>query len=360
MTIFGNTIQLYTTPNCDMGCKHCRSKLLTMKNMELSVFSTVLDCIKQLGIERVELFANNPILHPQIKDQIRLLNESGLTYAILVVGDTPNHSTIESFKELCLLIDKERGGLVFSVDFTKERSEIIMANRNLDLFPYAFKALTFWKLIPFLQANKIKVRTNTVISIYNINEVQPIIQSVLEMGFSASCCFVQTCEFEFRHIFKYKNEPMNPFQLNYMNYFMNIFNCFRDLEDSESAISILDTVLLRGQLLTLKERYPQLFLPNEDFIRNLGTKPKGCMNLIEQSRFPQLKIGCKGEMIYCCDLHDPITESYHIWDFPRKIDEFVNAINTNPYIMLCNLLNPCDFSINYVKYQTNRGGSNVK
>jgi hypothetical protein len=70
-------------------------------------------------------------------------------------------------------------------------------------------------------------------------------------------------------------------------------------------------------------------------------------------RFPQIKVGTGGEMVFCCDLYDPLTTAYELEDMCDSVKrkEFLEIIRTNPYIWLCALLNPCDFSVNNVRYE---------
>src|SRR3989338_7541459 len=91
----GKTVQIYTTPRCAMSCRHCNSRNLKMPDMTLATFEKALKGAKAFGAERVELFANDPILHPEIEEQIELLNRSGLEYAILTaMGGVYNAASI--------------------------------------------------------------------------------------------------------------------------------------------------------------------------------------------------------------------------------------------------------------------------
>jgi len=191
--MLGRTVQIYTTGLCKMNCPHCGSRRLRgMPNMTLDTFRIMVRALKWLGVERVELFANDPLLHPQIGEQVEILNESGIEYAILTVGASPHDPEVrERFFWVMKNIDKKRGSFVFSVDYTKETAEKILSQTTLkESSPYAFKAKTFWWLVPLLRAERIPVRINVVISRYNIDEVTAIIERAARIGFATSFCFV--------------------------------------------------------------------------------------------------------------------------------------------------------------------------
>ena len=383
MTIFGETVQIYTTAKCDVGCPHCSSKNEQYPDMTLETFKVVVDKLKENGVKRVELFANNPPLHPDFDQQIQLLNESGLEYAILCVGNT----NTEAFKASVMMMN-DKGGLVFSVDYTEETSKLI------ELYPktfftnysYMLKALTFWRLVPFLKEHHFKVRVNIVITIINIKEVPKIIQRVIDEGFAVSFCYVQYTNSKFkkaindgiwtddlvtitdairnsdvlnetediRRIISQISEYYYGDDDNYSNkrHYEGFFNKFRGSDAEEANIDTYTLSELKSRLHDLKFKYPRLVLPDNPFIEQLGGRPSGCSELLRQGLFPQLKIGTEGEILFCCDLHDSITKKYHITDFPEKNEEFLEEMRSNPHIWMCLIFNPCDFSVNYVRYTT--------
>src|SRR3989338_7088466 len=93
-SLFGNTVQLYITQACEMGCPHCASREQKMPNMKPETLQTIIKVLESNMVERVELFANDPILHPQIETFIGMLNQSTLKYAILTVGASPKNSDV--------------------------------------------------------------------------------------------------------------------------------------------------------------------------------------------------------------------------------------------------------------------------
>lgn len=370
-------VQLYTTVRCSMNCPHCSSRGQFVPDMGLETFQAVLERTPAIGAERIELFANDPLLHPQIQRQVALLNKSGLEYALLTVGASPVDPTVEKrFLEVAGKIDPEKGGIVFSVDFGRETSErIVREGINNSLFPYCFKARVFWRLAPLLKAAGIPVRTNTVISRHNINEVVPIIDSVVRMGFTASFCSVQYEQPDFKRLVR---DGLTPeleqrfrFYLEGSGLLSNVeinrivvqareiaargewgsFNTFRGSDQTEGEFSEVDLRQLRQKILQVKHAFGEKVLPGEDFIGEIGQSGFGCIRLVQQGRFPQMKIGSLGQMIFCCDLHDPITQRYNIIQMQgQTVPAFLETIRTNPYIWLCACFNPCDFSVNRVSY----------
>lgn len=369
-SIFGSTVQVYVTPNCAMGCPHCGSKELMFSNMSLSTFELTLDVLKSAGVSRVELFANDPLLYPNIREFVGMLNASGLGYALLTTGSSPKDPGVTKlFYDVIDLIDPSKGGLVFSVDY--------LFHLTGEFDPYHFKANVYHGVARDLRNRGLPVRTNTVVSRNNVDSVPQIIRSVIEQGFAASLCFVQSVSKEFEAIFNagsistYMSELVNTLEgIRFIRnedvpeiiaemsaivaagpQFPSPFNCFRGVNRSEGDINPDDLQNLRQELLKIKAEFPWQLLPSESFISNLGDpSPFGCLELLEQGKFPQLKVGSRGEIKFCCDLHDPQCRDWNIVDLriPEKQADFLQQVRKNPYILLCTIFNACDFSVNHV------------
>jgi len=381
----GPTLQLYTTGKCNMKCAHCTSRIQQMLDMNNDVFSSIIENAYNCGAKRIELFGNDPLLHPNIVWQVRMLNASLFSYAICTVGaDRKDESIEQLFWKVAGIITNRKGGFVFSVDYTEETAIKILESKVSDT-SYAFKAFTFWRYAKRLKKMGISVRINIVISKYNFTEVIDIINRVAEMGFAVSFCFVQFRQSEFKNLFgnDINSSFLNSKIQNNFSYFLksanildwseilgiiskarNIisrgknrsFNCFRGMNSDEGEIEEQNLQVLRAKILDLKTEFgSNIILPGKDFILGLGKKGFGCLDLLKQSRYPQMKIGSEGQMIFCCDLHDPKTKSYYLakLNIMNTREEFLKNIRTNPYIWLCCFFNPCDFSVNRVVYDTN-------
>lgn len=353
-----------------------------MPDMSDTAFVCVIDYLKGFGVSRIELFANDPILHPEILQQVKILNDSGLEFAILTIGDNPDNPTVkDTFWKVAGCIDKDRGGFVFSVDLTEEDAKHIMNDASYKGDKsYAFKAQTFWEMAPELQRLGIKARINVVITRNNVTSVSEIMERAAQMGFAASCCFVQYQQPTFREIVK--NGHLSDENLTAFREFIraselldegevsavverakkivssgnfSAFNAFRGNDPREGDIPETTLSAMRDQLIALKSRYPEHILPSEDFVNGLGNAGFGCLELLKQGKFPQMKIGPEGQIWFCCDLHDPETARFHLHGIVSNSDApnlLLRTIRTNPYIWLCAWANPCDFSVNHVQYQT--------
>jgi len=381
--LLGKTVQLYITGLCNMKCHHCNTPR-NIPNMTLETFKEAIKWSLANGADRIELFANDPLLHPDIEKMVEMLNKSRLGYAILTVGDSPHdEETFRKFLKLADKIDKKKGAFVFSVDFTEETSRKILKNDRDVNYPFAFKAETFWvKLAPILLKKKIPVRTNTVISRNNVDEVVLIINRVIEMGFTASFCYIQVRQPEFDRLcskglmpilesrfrkFMIDSELLKGFDVEEIieetksivksGELENntIFNAFRGKNYSESEISIPRLEKLRKDLSTLKEKFPNRVLPSIKFIEEIGSRGFGCINLLKNKNFPQMKIGTECQMFFCCDLHDKYTSEYSVFKNDEwTIGIFQQMIRINPYIWICMYFNPCDFSVNRVVYDASK------
>lgn len=382
-TVFGETVQLYFTPACGMGCARCSSKDLAMPEMSLKTLEATLDFLRAVGAKRVELFANEPLMHPELMRAIRILNQCGLQYAILTVGQSPGSPALENtFRAALEAVDPDKGSFVFSVDHDQETAEEIVSRGRGDnnrKFDYAFKALAFWKFADTLKNRNFSVRTNTVISRDNFKEVEGIIRGVAGHGFSASFCYEQTVQPRFVDLMEKGHTP--EFDGYYRLYLESCclwssaevemlvkhskriiaegisghtrFNTFRSGKSS-GDVPAEELIRLRQRLLEMKNSSlrPHI-LPSVEFISNLGDTPPGCIELLRQGRYPQLKIWPDGSVQYCCDLRDPLTVCYDVKNLlmPGMMEMFAETIRVNPYIALCNFCNPCDFSVNWVKFK---------
>lgn len=374
----GQTIQVYVTPRCAMGCQHCKSKEQSMPDMTLETFREVVETLEILGVERVEPWANDPTLHPEAEEMIKILNESQLRYAWLTVGASPSNPAISQiFLEIMRKVDKEKGGFVFSVDFTQDSAEKILSAGSKEKFAYAFKAKIFWDLSSRFQAEGIPIRINSVISRDNFGEVASIIRRAVEMKLAASFCEVQYRQPKFINLLqngltlKYEKEfrqflisssllssPETEFIIKKTREIveshrkMGSFNKFRGDDPTEGEIPREGLEKLILELLDIKASYPDRFLPNEDLIRGIGGPKIGCLDLLKTGRFSAIKIGTRGQMFFCCDLWDPYTSQYFISDMKNteKRRKFLEMIRTNPYIWICCFFNSCDFSVNTVPY----------
>ncbi|MDD4989967.1 MAG: hypothetical protein PHW31_01510 [Candidatus Pacebacteria bacterium] len=350
--------------------------------MSLKTLQSIIDFLQEVGVKRVELFANDPLLHPQILQFIKLLNLSGLKYGILTVGGNPNNTEVERiFQESLTAIDPEKGSFVFSVDYSEETARrIVLEGRKNPTYPYAFKALTFWQYADILLEN-FPLRVNVVITHHNIHEVEGIIRRVIEMNFAASFCFVQMIQPKFIELL---NQGLTPALEEYFRKYLfdsrllsqqeieriigntrkiianreladgQIFNTFRgDSSGDEDTIPYDDLQKLREALLSMKRMpgWGENILPSERFINELGNIPNGCLELLKQGCHPQLKIWSNGNIKFCCDLTVPS------WQFnvstlssSNQMEELSEAVRTDEHIWVCCAFNPCAFSVNYVQY----------
>ena len=396
--VIWDTVQLYITEACAQECTMCSSVLTKMGgNMYLEEFKYIVDNLKEIWVKRIELFANDPILHPEIYAFIEKLNESGLEYAILTVWDNVKKGEWESewnyvawkvrgiFNQVLekILEGEWKWWLVFSVDYLpEEANEIVEAwDRNDPRFFPAFKAKTFWDLSESLKDKDLWIRINIVISPDNIKRVPGIARKAAEMWFAISFCYMQNQSEIFRNVMKNKwltekaKQKLIDFnnehgllseeefktameQIDHIIEWGNNnkeFNCFRSPEPS---IQISEEKLesLRLWLLELKNDHNiwKKIIPWKSFIDWLWKEHIWCIDLLKKWRFPQLKVWPWGKIYFCCDMHDVRTSS---WTTKDLIDQenrksFIDQTRKNPYILLCAALNPCSFSVNYVTYRT--------
>jgi hypothetical protein len=243
-------------------------------------------------------------------------------------------------------IDPSKGGLVFSVDFSRlEALERVSFGGGQEA--YTFKAETFWNLVPWLRKVGLSFRANSVITATNVSSLREIAEGVLEAGGTLSVCPVQTISSRFR-------SALEEGELERWGLEPAAFNCFRGSDPAEEPTPD-QWEQVRQLLLELKDGPDgDRVLPPREWLADLGGETLGCARLLEAGIFPQLKVGQTGEIRFCCDLHDPETADWRIWDLVTRGGRrgFLNAARSNPYIKTCRELNSCNFSVNHVPYRT--------
>lgn len=87
-----NTIYFYLTEGCNLQCRHCwitpkyQDETQTYPALDLSLFQSILEQAKPLGLSSVKLTGGEPLLHPQIHDILRLIRGQNLTLNIETNG----------------------------------------------------------------------------------------------------------------------------------------------------------------------------------------------------------------------------------------------------------------------------------
>ncbi len=373
-SLFGETIQAYVTKRCGIGCEYCASQSLNLPDIPPADLALYLETLSALGVARIELFANDPLLHPDIFALIRILNDSPLAYSILTIGDSPTRTDVtDRFERLLDAVDPEKGGIVFSVDYTRKTAA---ARVQREPRGGAFKAHVFWSRLPDLKRRRLAVRVNAVVSSDNAAEIPEIVRAVCGEGFAVSFCPIQVRRPRFRKIL---TGGLAPFWGEF-EAFLSDFTFLQDAERTDVleaarklAVSDLAECFDRfrmvngeadldaetregliGKLLALKSEYTALFLPDAGYIENLGGPPPGCADLIRAGVYPQMKLWSDGSLRYCCDMHDPITSAIPLRRLTNtdRATAAAETIRRNPYVYLCCFANPCDFSVNRVALKT--------
>ncbi len=380
--IFGSLVQLYVTGKCGMGCDHCSSRGIAMDDINMETFESAVKFLTGQGVERIELFANDPLLHPEVFTFIEVMEKSALnSWGLLTVGRGRTDQQIEErFLSILPKIAKGKGSVVLSVDYARETAERLLVEDQTN--SYAFKAKVFWDFARYFKNMGVRVRINTVASRHNVDEVPEIIREVVAYGFASSFCFTQNRdpmfdrlaqngfdteteknfrEFlmrsriltvtEIEHVLDRAYAIVRNGELESRPGFASPFNRFRGKDRTEGNIPE-KLVWLRNQLMQLKSLYPDKILPSPEFIHGFGNRGFGCLKLLRQGVFPQIKIGSNGQIFFCCDMHDPLTGEFNIHNLRQSgyTEKLAEAIRTNPYVWLCADFNACDFSVNHVQY----------
>lgn len=85
-------IYFYLTAGCNLACRHCwvNPKLQNEKNiypsLSLELFESILEQAKPLGLIAVKLTGGEPLMHPQIHEILRMINERNLILTIETNG----------------------------------------------------------------------------------------------------------------------------------------------------------------------------------------------------------------------------------------------------------------------------------
>jgi MoaA/NifB/PqqE/SkfB family radical SAM enzyme len=87
-----NQLYFYLTDTCNLRCRHCWiepryvSESATSTNIDPSVFETILDQAKPLGLTMVKLTGGEPLLHPRMTQLLDILRRRDLRLTVETNG----------------------------------------------------------------------------------------------------------------------------------------------------------------------------------------------------------------------------------------------------------------------------------
>ncbi|MCM8819610.1 MAG: SynChlorMet cassette radical SAM/SPASM protein ScmF [Candidatus Omnitrophica bacterium] len=84
------SIYFYITDGCNLACRHCWIEPVynseNFRSLSVDLFKKIIDEAKPLGLKGVKLTGGEPLLHPQIKEILRIIKESNLRLVIETNG----------------------------------------------------------------------------------------------------------------------------------------------------------------------------------------------------------------------------------------------------------------------------------
>jgi radical S-adenosyl methionine domain-containing protein 2 len=113
----------HLSTRCNYNCKFCFSRKLDSEIKDLTEAHRILDNLKDIGIEKINLVGGEPLLHPLIFDIIKLAKTMGFVVSIVTNGHYLNQDLIRKLKPFIDWI-----GL--SIDSADEEVEIKLGRGN--------------------------------------------------------------------------------------------------------------------------------------------------------------------------------------------------------------------------------------
>ncbi len=161
------TVTIMVTNRCNLKCRYCQIPPRIEKELSTQEIFRIIDELQLLGTRRISIGGGEPLLRSDIREIIEHCKEKGL-YTSLFSNGWYVAQKIEELKYL----DK----VMLSLDGKKEIHDWL---RGKDSYERAISA------IRILREHKISVWSSTVLTKYNIDQIDFILEKAKEYGLAA-------------------------------------------------------------------------------------------------------------------------------------------------------------------------------
>jgi len=156
------SVNWHITDKCNYKCKFCYVQDLHNKMTDIEKCETILSQLKEMknnfvDIKKINFVGGEPILHPNLKDFLKLSHDFGFVTSIVTNGSLLHEKNIESFASYLDWI-----GL--SVDSSCENTEILLGRG------YGKHVAHSRKVAQLIHNHDIKLKINTTVTKINYQE----------------------------------------------------------------------------------------------------------------------------------------------------------------------------------------------
>jgi MoaA/NifB/PqqE/SkfB family radical SAM enzyme len=166
--------QIVVTRRCNLSCGYCYEYDKVSKPIPLDTLKQRIDKLKSLKTVFVTLNGGEPLLHPQIADLVRYINELGMVPMINSNGHVLKQPLIEKLNDAGLF------GMQLSCDSLEDNDVTQKSLRRLK------------PKLDLLKAHaKFIVRVNGVLGSSNPQEVAQVAKEIVQYGFIFQCSLMR-------------------------------------------------------------------------------------------------------------------------------------------------------------------------
>lgn len=278
---------------CNNKCAYCEVQTTESQIIDIQHSEAVKRTFQLLDgkTKRLEFIGGEPLDYPLLPTLISLGNQSSIERLVII-------TTAINEKELAntvRLIDSKKWGLCFTLDIPEKETDwnLPLYNKHYSELSGAMKKSKFgWQA--FRKYSKsLWLRGHVTIGSHNIADVPKIARQILESGAFFNCCPI---------IYSRKGHMGTPFM-------------FRSIPIPKIALSPEDKSLTESvvfELIKLKEKFGELFLPSEEYLKLIPLcckKPKELYPACCGNKMPYLRLGDRVaedgtfEIMTCSDLY---------------------------------------------------------
>lgn len=170
------------TTECDLGCAGCNVSIVKNPEMPLEVILKGIDHLAEAGVENLDFIGGEVCMRKDLPEILSYLNKKqGIKrFAVLTNG-----TKTEMLEKIIPHLSKEKGGLVLSINYTKEQCNDLLY-KGMDM-GMVRKSIAGWKVLE-KYAGKFWIRVNCVINRINILTFPELAIDILDYGVKFSFC----------------------------------------------------------------------------------------------------------------------------------------------------------------------------
>jgi Predicted Fe-S oxidoreductases len=147
----------HITSNCNYKCKFCFAKEMRPEIRSIEKQTKILQKLKELGIEKLNIVGGEPQLHPDFEQILKLSNDFGFVTTLQTNGSMINEKNLNVF-------EKYLDWIGVSIDSGIEKTEVCLGRG------YGNHVKNTKRICELIQSFGIKLKINTTITSLNCNE----------------------------------------------------------------------------------------------------------------------------------------------------------------------------------------------